>query len=92
MVKYEEKCKDDNITIVFRIYPYFKLILEQIQGGPNTTFMPFAAISIEILTDNEKVIFTARWSMTDENLKCPTKDPVFVGQNVRRVANSFREA
>ena len=92
MVKYEERCKDDNITIVFRIYPYFELILEQIQGGPNTTFMPFAVISIEILTENEKGIFTARWSMTDEKLKCRRNDPIFVGQNVQRVAKSFREA
>ncbi len=30
--------------------------------------------------------------MTDEMLKCPTKDPSFVGQNVQRVTKSFREA
>ncbi len=30
--------------------------------------------------------------MTDENLKCLTKDPSFVGQNGQRVAKSFREA
>ncbi len=84
MVKYEEKCKDDNTTIVFRIPPYFKLILGQIQGGPNTTFMPFAVISLQAGHLQHK--------MTDEKLKCPTKDPIFVGQNVQRVAKSFREA
>ncbi len=30
--------------------------------------------------------------MTDEKLKCPTKDPGFVGQNVQRATKSFREA
>ncbi len=30
--------------------------------------------------------------MTDEKLKCPTKYPSFVSQNVQRVTKSFREA
>ena len=30
--------------------------------------------------------------MTGEKLKCPTKDPSFVSQNVQRVTKSFREA
>ena len=30
--------------------------------------------------------------MTDENMKCPTKNSRLVGQNVQRSAKSFREA
>ncbi len=30
--------------------------------------------------------------MTDVKLKCPTRNPSFVGLNVQRLANSFREA
>ncbi len=85
MVKYEEKCKDDNKPIIVRIFPYFKLILGQILAGPNTTFMLFALCAM--------VIFSIKiYLMTDEKLKCPTKYPIFVGQNVQRVAKSFREA
>ncbi len=42
----------------------------------------------------DKTLFAGHFecNMTDENLKCLTKNPNFVRHNVQRVAKSFREA